>query len=373
MTHDFQVGGASVKFIMVNQVMFYRLLLVFTILLQGCSGNNIMAAASEDVIQVNKEDKYKLVASEGAPKLYPMEVIAGSFFDPAGGSIYVPNKSTLHHGWGRGRSNHLVGEDLKALPHRLSISFFSYTENKFYRGDFKLPYQKILNLFKEGYISPHDGNQITYYKIIVGVAPGGFVSVWLQSYDRITEVFTGYATEEEGRWESVNTNPDITREEYVRLGIEDVLKKEEILSIKQNGIPFGLWETYSQRYNWQLVLNGMAFEKNLIDRISYFNGEHDFLYYPMDGAILTATRAIPSDFYFVWAREGKDGLVVDLKFNEAEILAAFKKLGSHNEPLKLEFRMVKKANGKNDLTIWLQNEKETIELKKISAETYSKP
>jgi len=373
MTHVFQVGGVTVKFIMVNQVMFYRLLLILTILLQGCSGNNIMAASSEDVIQVNKEDKFKLMASEGAPKLYPMKIITGSFFDPTGGSLYIPNKALLHHGWGRGWSNHIVGDNLKVLPNRVALSFFSYTENKFYDAKFTLPYEKILKLFKAGYTNPRDGEHTTFDQLNVGVAPGGYVSVWAEGMDRRVEVFTGYATEEEGRWESITTNPDITREKFVQVELEDSMTKDELLALKQNGIPFGLWETYSKRYNWQLVLNGMAFEKNLIDRISYFNGEHDFLYYPMDEAILAATRAIPSDFYFVWAREGKDGLVVDLKFNEAEILSAFKKLGSHNEPLKLEFRMVKKANGKNDLTIWLQNGKETIELKKFTAETYSKP
>src|SRR5690625_6866949 len=63
-------------------------------------------------------------------------------------------------------SSHIVGLDLKPLPDRLDIKFFSYTENQFYHGVFELPYERILSLFSEGSLNKEDP---TYYRIMVGV------------------------------------------------------------------------------------------------------------------------------------------------------------------------------------------------------------
>ena len=45
---------------------------------------------------------------------------------------------------------HVVGDDFKPLPNKLVITWFSYIENKFYTGEFDLPYDKIKQLFDEG-------------------------------------------------------------------------------------------------------------------------------------------------------------------------------------------------------------------------------
>lgn len=64
--------------------------------------------------------------------------------------------------------------------------FFSLTENQFYKGEFDLPYEKILALFRESL----EVDKIPFRKIMVGVAPGGAVSVWLTG-GKTKEVFFG--------------------------------------------------------------------------------------------------------------------------------------------------------------------------------------
>lgn len=138
-------------------------------------------------------DKFEWQATESGPRNYPMEIVKGDlFYHDGSGSLYVPNRATLDHGWGTMRSSHIVGPDYKPLSNRLEITFFSYTENQFYVGKFDLPYKKILAMFKEGYDAPSRG-RITYRQIIVGVAPGGTVSVWLSGISKTTEVFSGKA------------------------------------------------------------------------------------------------------------------------------------------------------------------------------------
>jgi len=316
-------------------------------------------------------------ASESAPKSYPMEIIAGNFFSPNGDSLYVPNGVTLHHGWGRGRSSHVVGDDLKSLPDRLSLSFFSYRENQFYSGEFALPYEKILALFQAGHYSPKDEDHITYYRIIVGVAPGGAVSVWVASLDRTVEIFFGYADKEEGRWTSIVNNPDITREEFIQAEINESLEAEKltpaaIAAIKKNPIPFGLWERYHKsRYNWQPLFTNMPLYGSRINYIKYYNGERDYIDIPVDKASLNSSRAVPSETIFVWDRPFAKPLRIKLFFNEDEIFSAFEKLGSQNQPLQLEMRMEPEKN--YNFTIWLKNKTESLEIKQMKVETYGIP
>src|SRR5690625_7350708 len=95
-------------------------------------------------------------------------------------------------------SSHIVGPDLKPLPDRLDIKFFSYTENQFYHGKFELPYDDIRRLFKEW---DRLNDRPAYNRIMTGVAPGGAVAVWLTGQVKTTEVFFGKAEPVEGEIE----------------------------------------------------------------------------------------------------------------------------------------------------------------------------
>ncbi len=147
------------------------------LLLTGC--NNAMSKNSTT---------FEWFASESAPDHYPMEIIQGTFIyhGEAEQGLYIPSGGTLSAGWGESISNHVVGDKLKPLPDRLKIIFFSYAEKQFYQGEFTLPYEKILAVFREG------GLANKYDKIIVGIAPGGAVAVWLKGIDQ-QEIFFGQA------------------------------------------------------------------------------------------------------------------------------------------------------------------------------------
>ena len=322
--------------------------------------------------------KFDWQASEGGPNHYPMEITGGYFISPNGDSLYIPSGATLHNGWGNGRSSHIVGEDLKSLPDRLSIRFFSYSENQFYSGDFALPYKKILALFQAGHYSPKENDHITFHRIIVGVAPGGAVSVWLVSLDNTIELFFGYAKKMEGNWQSITENTDIPREEYVRLNIEETFEAEQlspetIASLNKKGIPFGLWEKYHQRrYHWQTEFTNLAVLDNRIDYIRYFNGERGFIDLPDQPAEADATRAVPSQIDFIWNRSYAKPLRLKLLFNEDEIFTAFEKLGSSGKPLQLEMR-IEIIKEHHHFSIWLKNDTESIVIKQTKIKTYGIP
>ena len=321
---------------------------------------------------MNKTDKFDWNASESAPLNYPMRIVGGGLsYHDGSGSLYIPDGSRIDDGWGKGISSHLTGERFKPLPNKLTINFFSYTENQFYRGQFDLPYDKILKLFQEGYYSPNENKHVTYHQIVTGVAPGGAVSVWLAGFNRTTEVFFGQAEKYAGEWSTITSNTRMSREEYVQRGIQESLETPEALqALKKNGVPLGLWASYRTRYPWQPVFTGMTIRDGRINVIEYFNGEGDYLNYPLEKDIAASTRAVPRYINFIWEYTKIQGRSYELTFNEPEIFDAFKKLGNSNPPLQLEMRMTTNDEGKKLFSVWLRNAKESIPLKQTVVKIY---
>ena len=317
-------------------------------------------------------DKYDWQATESAPRNYPMQVVSGTlFYHGETNGLYVPNGSSIDHGWGTGGSSHVVGPDLKPLPDRLEITFFSYTENQFYIGKFDLPYDKIRAMFKAGYHNYDEDKHITYNATVVGVAPGGAVSVWLSGWGHTTEVFFGQAEKTDVDWRQIIDATHITREEFVQKVIKSSLKAPGALeAFRKNGVPFGLWSRYRAQYAWKPLFTGLQTESGRIDEIKYYNGEQDFFDYPLSATVAASTRPIPNYLRFTRARPPAKGLSVRLHFNEAEIIDAFKKLGANNQPLQLEMR-IDVVEGKEVFTVWLRNDKDKIELKRLEIKTYN--
>ncbi|MDZ4262693.1 MAG: DUF2931 family protein [Pseudomonadota bacterium] len=337
-------------------------------------------------------DKYDWGASESAPGEYPMEIVTGKLiYKGQNTGLYVPNEVFLQHRpWGRGRSTHVSGPEFKPLPERLEIKFFSYSENQFYVGSFELPYEKILALFQKGYYSPDARsrwvlqNNDEYRKrhrkmgladdhspydgMLVGITPGGGVAVWATGSGATTEIFFGQAEKADLDWRLIIDNPKYPREEYVREAVEDSLTPEALAALQKNGIPFGLWQSYRVRYPWQPLFTGMAVRESEGMELHSFNGERTRIDYPVAEVDMALTRVVPESMGFIWMQSDTKGLIFDLKFDEAEIFAAFKQLGSSQQPLQLEMRMdpTTPTQEKLKFSVWLRNSSEAVELRKIT-------
>jgi hypothetical protein len=316
--------------------------------------------------------KHDWLASESAPNYYPMKIISGYFHDPEGGSLYVPNGKLLYEGWGESVSTHVVGPDLKALPHRLEITFFSYTENQFYRGDFTLPYERILELFNSPYYSHKVEHAINYRRLVAGVAPGGLVTVWVESADRTLEIFSGQAEKTELDW-SVITSEEIPRQQYINRSVEHSrreLSPEAREAMAQSGVPLERWKNYRKRYNWQLLFTGQEPPK-MVDYIKYFNGERDLLLFPHTEEYLSQPHAVPKAMTFVWEWPVGHQLKIKLVFDENEVMESFQELEKDNLPIYMSFHMYdNKEQGIRSMLIYLKNEKRKFGLGKTKLETY---
>ena len=87
----------------------------------------------------------------------------------------------------------------------------------------------------------------------------------------------------------------------------------------------------------------MPLYEKRITLIKYFNGEQDYIDYPLEKDVAAATRAVPKEMVFVWDRPNAKPLMVELYFNESEMFNTFKKLATDNLPLQLEMRILRSS------------------------------
>lgn len=319
-----------------------------------------------------EQTRFDWEASESAPEHYPMEIISGDLRyqgSPHGAGLYVPEGVLIYHGWGLTRSSHVTGDALKPLPDRLDITFYSYLEDQFYRGSFDLPYEKILHLFQEAEAAPKrktmSGEDVpNNYVIIVGVAPGGTVAVWLRNQGT-EELFFGKAEKVEVDFAKAFRIPIANREErkgYVEETINDVVSPEMLAAIRRNGIPFDKWTNYRIRYNWASTF----FDRHMPSKIgiSFYNGEGESFKFPLEKSYAATGHPVPSDVDFSYAinGQGTERYYV-VRFDEDEIFDAFTRLSAMQLPMQLEFE----PRFPIDQTlIRLHNGKESIPLKKYT-------
>jgi len=319
---------------------------------------------------MSKNTKFEWLATESAPKHYPMKIIQGTFIyhGEVEQGLYVPSGGTLKAGWGKPISAHVVGDKLKPLPDRLKIIFFSNAENLFYKGEFDLPYEKILTLFREAFASEEDKHILK--RIMVGVAPGGAVAVWLTGLKGVTtkEVFFGQAEKIELDHSSAFGLPFDNQQEseaYIAKQLVNALTPEELESLKKNGIPLGLWARYRNRYDWRLTLN-VGHKPDTADVI-FLNGESIRDWIPIDKKEPDIPRAIPKRLVFYADANGEEELYT-IDFDEFEIMEAFEKLAANGQKVYLELEpRIPRANIK--VRLYNDNgddkDNESIELKKF--------
>ena len=308
----------------------------------------------------NNVTKFEWDANESAPEHYPMEIIQGDFIYKGETSrgLYIPSGGTLVAGWGRPISSHVTGDKYKPLPDRLKITYYSYAEKQSYQGEFKLPYDKILTLFQEGV--EENQEYPTYSSIMAGVAPGGAVAVWVIGTGGYVEVFFGQATKIDLDPSRAFALPFKNKEQsdaYIAKQLVNVLNPEELEHLKNNGVPFGLWERYRCQYEWEPILID-DFSLTYVG-FKFLNGERS----KKTGMLL---RPVPMELTFKTIINKEENIFI-VKFDEFEIMDAFEKLGANNKKVYLEFepRIPRK-----DLRVRIYNDKESITLKKFVSDDW---
>ena len=243
------------------------------------------------------EKKYEWSASISAPREYPVEVYTGA----AGGYFFSQMGGFSNTGWGSG-----IGDtDIKApLPERLDMTWLSYVDNKFYTGDWKLPIEKIQQLFDEGFYSKRgDEGEIDVYRFIkIGLAPRGMVVVWVTGIHRQVEVARFHAQETILDPKLISESEKYMFEKnYTKNRLIDdfVIPKDVRVQIEQFGYPQPeIYEAYREKYVWKPKVILPEGSKITSLYIKMCNGENED---PYDGIVEQKSRAIPFAFEVLWS------------------------------------------------------------------------
>lgn len=118
------------------------------------------------------EKKYSYVAKSCYANGYRCEVVFGS---KVGEAIISTNVGA---DWGAGGGLMSFGTDPMALPDTIRLIYYSLPENQFYRLKAPLPQERIKELLEKRY--PREkGDDLSYQSFVVGMAPKGYVALWL--------------------------------------------------------------------------------------------------------------------------------------------------------------------------------------------------
>ncbi len=291
-----------------------------------------------------------------------MQIVAGDFRYPGGaGSLYIP-PATVHRGWGLESSAHVVGDGRRPLPDSVEVLFFSWLEDRFYRGRFALPRDSIARLFREGFPSRDlRGERETYDVLVAGVAPGGAVAVWASGSERQVEVFFGQArpAPDVDFHRAFDAPDDLDRRAFVEADLADAAKRDPLVAVMRRHVPTAArWAAYRARYRWTPAFEGGLGAPEWLTRVQYLNGERENLEVRAAGA---AARPAPRAFGFT---DPRARVLYSPQFDDEEVASAFARVGAGGRPVELVFAAP--APGAADPRVLVRGGGETVELRKVT-------
>jgi hypothetical protein len=320
--------------------------------------------------------EFKWEENLNCPPGYPIEVYRGGLE----GNVYVSlsqGTSTGIRGWGASGAGMSYG--IKPLPSRINCIWVSYAEGCLYKIDSPIDYDKLVNLFREGY--PDSNRKFgkrkrTFSTILVGFAPGGVVVIWAMGAGRQVEI---------GRYKGEKYQ--VPAEEIAQLDNHESLlfSKNEYKRIMHNTqivplavreanegqpIPYGLWDSYRSRYTWRPTYV-VRDEGGKVDEIGIgcFNGERENLF---DESLVEnkfEKRAIPDGLGFGWKDKNGQDYGGYIKFEEKEIFTAFQEVFKDDKDGQAELQFtINYAN--NFVTAQLKQGGKEIRLTKTEVTTY---
>jgi len=187
------------------------------------------------------KDKYEWNAGLSGPKYYPSGAPRVEYFykgkSVAGASI----GTGADQGWGVTAGGYSGGDQYKDIPDSVAVQWVCSVDNYLYRGGTRLPRERMLELFKNGFKTVY-GMKTTYTSIVAGMAPGGNATIWLRGSERLTEVIRFKAQE---RLEDPYIDKDYREKTVKNWG-------NYLTYWYLHGVPYDIWEKGDKEYDYDI-------------------------------------------------------------------------------------------------------------------------
>ena len=196
------------------------------------------------------KDKYEWNAGLSGPKYYPSGAPRVEYFykgkSVAGASI----GTGADQGWGVTAGGYSGGDQYKDIPDSVAVQWVCSVDNYLYRGGARLPRERMLELFKNGFKTVY-GMKTTYTSIVAGMAPGGNVTIWLRGSERLTEVIRFKAQE---RLEDPYIDKDYREKTVKNWG-------NYLTYWYLHGVPYDIWEKGDKEYDYDIGFSSEGGQK----------------------------------------------------------------------------------------------------------------
>jgi hypothetical protein len=300
----------------------------------------VMALSCNKEKTMNNKTDFAWSATVTSVEDYPIEIHEGYLATKDKFITALHNSGTEDDGWGYDGTD--IGAGGNIIPTMLSLTWVSYAEKKFWNIETTLDQTtqiKILNLFQEGFYNwdpvKKEPKYDTYKHITIAVAPGGIVVLFITGIAHRVEVARYQAKETSVDVNTFYDNPHEHNQQqfYDTLFIITVPKYLQE-KIAKSGIPYGSWDTYREKYKWRFHI---FFHKDdiLTDMyVNYINGEADYFNNEELNKKLFNQAALPLNIRFYFKIYNGEA-----KFDEEEIVAAFKKMKKNHPDKNIEIEV----------------------------------
>lgn len=262
--------------------------------------------------------------------------------DFKGNSYDIDKNTILNNGWDKINfpKNNTVGA---FFPDSLSISWFSYNEKKFYKGNFALPNETILRKAIQMGVFP--SQNYTYRKdqivnFIAELQPKGKLAVWMQNFDKEDnetkfKIGTYQAKEIKANWHIFDHFSETDKTSDI-----DISRKVALVMEKHF-------------YKLEITLpSGYTLDN------SYFKLFNQNIWYFTERELKTTLglQFLPKEFYLRWGN-GRKFFTTQFSFNEEDVLDTFRKessIGDKTASLVLELIV---NDNNNAIKVMLKNTK----------------
>jgi len=310
-----------------------------------------------------KEGRFEWAGAMSNPTGYPVQLYKGIFIFPKDEDYEFTfsegNTVNYHAKWGEAGAE--TYKSMMSLPKAIDVTWYSFSENAFYRFNDTIDYNKLLTLFKQPYVERRTAGDVEehYDKIIFGFTPGGGLVIWAGG--------SGYRQVEIGQYQAKKIDVDQKVSDSKEMVYGDLFNQEwrnkvltdtTIIALaiqmakKNQPVPDNYWNKLRTAYIWNPKFV-IAPEIKTYDVIfQYFNAER-FAFDERTQNITVEKRGIPQHIYIKWYDKNKNRCAVNFEFDETDIFKKFKAFFDRDKNIKAEM----------EITVDTQNGRATAQLK----------
>ena len=293
----------------------------------------------------NPKDKYEWNAGLSGPKYYPSGAPRVEYFykgkSVAGASI----GTGADQGWGVTAGGYSGGDQYKDIPDSVAVQWVCSVDNYLYRGGTRLPRERILELFKNGFKTVY-GMKTTYTSIVAGMAPGGNAIIWLRGSERLTEVIRFKAQE---RLEDPYIDKDYREKTVKNWG-------NYLTYWYLHGVPYDVWEKGDKEYDYDI---GFSSEEKDVTPYMVFYTKDGTWYQPSKGDL--AFQSVDWQEWGKFEYKENNNLIKNLKL-PVQIHFLFEYKGGNYSTgiiLPQDFKKYFENQANNRITIGVEKNAET--------------